>query len=49
LNVKLDLMAVADIVAIFIAFSAVGLIQTIARLRWKRKDPQLAGPPDDFN
>jgi len=47
--VKLDLMAVADILAIFIAFSAVGLIQTIAKLRWKRKDPQLAGPSDNLN
>jgi hypothetical protein len=47
--VKLDLMAAADIVAIIIAFSAVGLIQVIARLRWKRKDPQLAGPSDDFS
>jgi hypothetical protein len=47
--VKLDLMAAADIVAIIIAFSAVGLIQAIARLRWKREDPQLAGPSDDFS
>jgi hypothetical protein len=47
--VKLDLMAVADIVAIFIAFSIVGLIQVVARLRWKRKDPQLTGPSEDFN
>ena len=47
--VKLDLMAVGDIVTIFIAFASVGLVQAIARLRWKRKDPQLAGPPDEFN
>ena len=46
---KLDLMALGDIVAIFIAFAAVGLIQTVARLRWRRKDPELAGPPDEFN
>ena len=46
---KLDLMAIGDIVAIIIAFSTVGLVQAIARLRWKREDPQLAGPPDDFN
>lgn len=49
LNVKLDLMAIADIVAIFVAFAAVGLVQAIARMRWKRKDPQLASPSDEFN
>jgi hypothetical protein len=39
-------MAAADIIAIFIAFAAVGLMQAIARLRWRRKNPQLAGSSD---
>lgn len=44
-----DMLAVADIAAIFVVFSALALVQTVATRRWKRKKALLAGAPDDFN